>query len=75
VRAIERDRLSDILKFDPNMVEEAKADSLWQMAMLAGVLEAVRMKGVLHSYEVHAYFGMLCAGYSRMEGVRTSNTL
>jgi len=65
VRAIERGRLSDILKFDPEMVEEARPDSLWQMAMLAGVLKVVRMKGALYSYQVPTYFGMLCAGYSR----------
>ncbi len=65
VRAIERGRLSDILKLDPEMVEEAKPDSLWQMAMLAGVLKAVRMEGALYSYQVPTYFGMLCAGYSR----------
>jgi len=65
VRAIEGGRLSDILKLDPEMVEEAKPDSLWQMAMLAGVLKVVRMEGALYSYQVPTYFGMLCAGYSR----------
>ena len=65
VDAVERGRLSDILKFDPEIVEEARPDSLWQMAMLAGVLETVNMKGRLHSYQVLSYFGMLCAGYLR----------
>jgi aromatic ring-opening dioxygenase LigB subunit len=66
VRTIDRGRLSDILKFNPEMVEEAKPDSLWQMAMLAGLLKAVRMEGALYSYEVPTYFGMLCAGYLRV---------
>lgn len=66
IEAIEKDRLSDVLKFDPDMVEEAKPDSLWQMAMLTGILDVVRMKGTLYSYEVAEYFGMLCAGYSRL---------
>jgi aromatic ring-opening dioxygenase LigB subunit len=65
VKAVERGRLSDILRFDSEMVEEAKPDSLWQMAMLAGVLKSVRMEGRLYSYQVPTYFGMLCAGYSR----------
>jgi len=65
VKAIEGGRLPDILKLDPEMVEEAKPDSLWQMAMLVGVLEVVRMQGALYSYQVPTYFGMLCAGYSR----------
>jgi aromatic ring-opening dioxygenase LigB subunit len=66
VRAIEKGRLSDILKLDPEIVEEAKPDSFWQMAMLAGVLKVVGMKGALYSYQVSTYFGMLCAGYSRL---------
>jgi aromatic ring-opening dioxygenase LigB subunit len=65
VEVIRSDRLSDILRFDPAMVEEAKPDSLWQMTMLAGVLRAAKMEGHLYSYEVPTYFGMLCAGYSR----------
>ena len=65
VETVERDQLSDILDFDPAMVEDAKPDSLWQMAMLAGALSKVRLKGRLYSYEVPTYFGMLCAGYSR----------
>jgi aromatic ring-opening dioxygenase LigB subunit len=63
VDAVRRDRLSEILKFDPQMVEQAKPDSLWQMAMLAGLLEKVKMRGRLYSYEVPTYFGMLCAGF------------
>jgi aromatic ring-opening dioxygenase LigB subunit len=66
VDAIERGRLSDILSFDPEMVEGAKPDSLWQMAMLAGLLKVVKMEGKLYSYEVPTYFGMLCAGYTRL---------
>ncbi len=63
VEAVRRDRLSDILKFDLKMVDDAKPDSLWQMTMLAGLLERVKMKGRLYSYEVPTYFGMLCAGF------------
>jgi len=65
VEAIEGGRLSDIMKFRPSLVGEARADSLWQMVMLAGVLEEVPMTGRLYSYEVANYFGMLCAGYMR----------
>ena len=65
VEAIEGGRLSDIMKFSPSMVDEARPDSLWQMVMLAGVLEEVRMTGRRYSYEVATYFGMLCAGYTR----------
>lgn len=66
VEAVRRDRLADILAFDPMMVERARPDSLWQMSMLAGVLSRVKMAGKLYSYEVPTYFGMLCAGYTRV---------
>ncbi len=66
VEAIEEDRLADILKFDPSLVDEAKPDSLWQMTMLAGALSQVRMTGRMYSYQVAGYFGMLCAGYARV---------
>ncbi len=65
VKAVEENRLADILRFDPSLVDNAKPDSLWQMTMLAGALERVEMAGNLYSYEVPTYFGMLCAGYTR----------
>lgn len=43
---------------------EAKADSYWQMLMLAGALGNDRWKGDLLSYEAPTYFGMLCAAYA-----------
>lgn len=67
VEAVKGGRLSDVLKFEPSLVEEAKPDGLWQMAMLAGALSVVRMLGRLHSYQAPTYFGMLCAGYSRVK--------
>lgn len=55
--------LERIAEFDPDFVEGAKPDSLWQMTMLAGALSVVPMKGELLSYQVPTYFGMLCASY------------
>jgi len=65
VDAVRRDKLAEILDLDPRLVDEAKPDSLWQMTMLAGLLSRVAMKGLLYSYEVPTYFGMLCAGYEK----------
>jgi len=65
VDAIEGGRLSSIMKMKPALVEAAKPDSLWQMTMLAGALEAAPLKGTLVSYQVPTYFGMLCASYER----------
>lgn len=65
VEAVQRDRLRRLLDLSPEFVEGAKPDSLWQIAMLAGALSVVPMRGELLSYQVPTYFGMLCASYSR----------
>lgn len=63
--SIKKDRLQSVMKLDPQFVEAAKPDSLWQMVMLAGVIDVVPMEGKLLSYQVPTYFGMLCASYTR----------
>jgi aromatic ring-opening dioxygenase LigB subunit len=65
VEAIKRDKLEGIMDLAPELIERAKPDSLWQMAMLAGAISVVPMKGELLSYQVPTYFGMLCASYSK----------
>jgi len=65
IDSIKRGRLHSILKFDLRFVEDAKPDSLWQMTMLAGVLDVVPMKGEVIAYDVPSYFGMICASYTR----------
>lgn len=65
VEAIRGNELDSILGIDPRLVEAAKPDSLWQMAMLAGVLSVVPIVGELVSYQVPTYYGMICASYSR----------
>jgi aromatic ring-opening dioxygenase LigB subunit len=64
IEAITGGKLKSILKFPNSLVGAAKPDSLWQMAMLAGVLEEVEMNGELFSYDVPTYYGMICAGYT-----------
>jgi aromatic ring-opening dioxygenase LigB subunit len=63
VDLIRRDELAQVLRMDPSFVDGARPDSLWQMAMLVGVLSAVPMRGELVSYQVPTYYGMLCARY------------
>src|SRR5881397_378946 len=46
-------------------IEAAKPDSLWQMAILAGVSERIPLTPRLYSYQVPTYFGMICAGFQR----------
>lgn len=64
-QAILKDDLRPLLSLSPQFVEDAKPDSLWQMAILQGILEKVPMKGKLLSYQVPTYYGMLCAAYQR----------
>lgn len=65
VEAIRRNSLGSLMDLGRDFVEGAKPDSLWQIAMLAGTLSVVSMKGELLSYQVPTYYGMLCASYSR----------
>jgi aromatic ring-opening dioxygenase LigB subunit len=62
VRLVRENRLSGLLELDPALVEAAKADSWWQLAMLHGALQD-GWRGDFLSYEASTYFGMLCAAY------------
>jgi aromatic ring-opening dioxygenase LigB subunit len=59
VRTDALDRLSEI---PADLVEEAKADSWWQLLILHGATAG--WNGRLISYEAPTYFGMLTAAYS-----------
>lgn len=61
--AVLKNDLKSLLSLSPQFVEDAKPDSLWQLAMLQGILERVEMTGRLLSYQVPTYFGMLSAIY------------
>jgi aromatic ring-opening dioxygenase LigB subunit len=62
-RAVLSNDLESLFALKPEFVENAKPDSLWQIAILHGVLNRVPLAGRLLSYEVPTYFGMLCASY------------
>jgi len=55
--------LKPLLRLPPKFIEDAKPDSLWQLAMLQGILKHTEMVGRLLSYQVPTYFGLLCAVY------------
>jgi aromatic ring-opening dioxygenase LigB subunit len=61
--AVKRNRLGDLLELEPSLVDAAKADSWWQLAMLHGAI-ADGWHGDFLSYEASTYFGMLCAAYA-----------
>lgn len=58
---IRGDQLERLATIDPTLVENAKADSWWQMLMLHGATRGWR--GRFISYEAPTYFGMLTAAY------------
>jgi len=64
--AVQRNDLRSLLNLPSKFVENAKPDSLWQLAILQGVLEHSQLVGRLLSYQVPTYYGMLCAAYSPM---------
>ncbi|HEX2646069.1 MAG TPA: extradiol ring-cleavage dioxygenase [Candidatus Dormibacteraeota bacterium] len=58
-------RLEGLVEIERDMVEDAKADSWWQLLMLHGATRGWR--GELISYERPTYFGMLTAAYSPID--------
>jgi aromatic ring-opening dioxygenase LigB subunit len=66
VELVQDDRLADLLGFDADFVDAAKADSFWQLLLLHGALQvAGGWRSEFLSYEAPTYFGMLCAAYER----------
>jgi len=59
------DDLQRLVEVEPELVERAKADSWWQMLILAGATGGDGWRGRLISYEAPTYFGMLTAAYTR----------
>ena len=66
VNAIQGGRIESILRLRRKFVEAARPDSLWQMTMLAGVVDRVRMNAEVTSYDAPTYFGMICASFRRV---------
>jgi aromatic ring-opening dioxygenase LigB subunit len=65
VKAVKENNLRQLLGLDSGFVEDAKPDSLWQLAILVGVLERVKMRARFVSYQAPTYFGLLCASFER----------
>ena len=61
---VRHDDLQRLVEVEPQLVERAKADSWWQMLILAGAT-GDGWRGRLISYEAPTYFGMLTAAYTR----------
>ena len=61
-----RNRIGEVMSMKLDLVEAAKPDSLWQMAILAGIADKVKLKSDLVSYDAPTYFGMICANFKRV---------
>jgi len=64
--ALNRNQISSIMSFKQTLVKGAKPDSLWQMAVLAGIAERIKLRAEVVSYDVPTYFGMICASLQRV---------
>ncbi|MGD6843635.1 extradiol ring-cleavage dioxygenase [Bacillus infantis] len=60
---IESGRLEDLALFDPELVENAKPDGIWQTLILAGAIPQEERDSRLLSFEAPTYFGLICAAY------------
>ncbi|TMB79306.1 MAG: extradiol ring-cleavage dioxygenase [Chloroflexi bacterium] len=58
---VQTNRLDGLVEIERGLVEDAQADSWWQMLMLHGATPG--WHGTLLSYEAPTYFGMLTAVY------------
>ena len=62
VGLVRENRLEGLLEIDPDFVDEAQADSFWQMLVLHGATDGA-FEVELLSYEAPTYFGMMCASF------------
>jgi len=53
--------LEKMAEFDPEYVDAAKPDGIWQTMILAGAIPKEKRNIHLYSYEVPTYFGLICA--------------
>ncbi len=65
VDAVQKDNLAPLLQLPSKFIEDAKPDSIWQIAMLQGVLDRTHLKGDFISYQVPTYYGLLCASFTQ----------
>jgi aromatic ring-opening dioxygenase LigB subunit len=64
VSMVRSGRLEGLLRLDPEFIERAKPDSLWQMLLLHGALKGSGLKVACCSYSCPTYYGMLSAAFA-----------
>ncbi len=65
VKSLKSGNLKTLKNMPEEIINEAKPDSFWQLLILAGVMEEIRMRKVLVEYGCPTYFGMAVAIYEK----------
>ncbi len=63
VKALKSGDLKILKTMPEEIIEEAKPDSYWQLLILAGVFEKIKMRRIFVEYGCPTYFGMAVATY------------
>jgi aromatic ring-opening dioxygenase LigB subunit len=63
LETLQADNPGALIEIDEELARNAAIDGLWQALILAGVLEAVHMRGEVLAYEAPTYYGMLVASF------------
>jgi aromatic ring-opening dioxygenase LigB subunit len=67
VRRIRENQLEALAELDPELIDNAKPDGIWQALVLAGAIPEADRTVEFLSYEVPTYFGLICAAYHNRE--------
>ncbi|MDY0395705.1 extradiol ring-cleavage dioxygenase [Virgibacillus halophilus] len=61
IHYMKNNELEKLADLDPDYIEAAKPDGIWQTIILAGAIPAASRRIQFLSYEVPTYFGLICA--------------
>ncbi|WP_029421697.1 extradiol ring-cleavage dioxygenase [Alicyclobacillus macrosporangiidus] len=65
---LQADDLEALAGLDPQFVDDAKPDGVWQTLILAGAMPKGSRRVEVWSYEVPTYFGLICAAVYPVAG-------
>jgi aromatic ring-opening dioxygenase LigB subunit len=63
VDVIQNDKILQLIDLPEQDAKDAAIDGLWQILMLGGILESVKMTHELLCYEAPSYYGMIVASF------------
>lgn len=65
--AVRNNAIGSLTRLNSKLIDGAKPDSVWQIAILSGILYKIEMLPRLLTYEVPTYYGMMCASFERIQ--------